>query len=55
MPPQVPFPTPCLTPFPSLAQVPFLEDPNAGVCLFESKAIIEYLEKTYAGAAPAQV
>jgi glutathione S-transferase len=28
--------------------VPFLEDPNSGVCLFESSAIIEYLENTYA-------
>ena len=32
-------------------QVPFLEDPNTGVCMFESKAIIEYLEKTYGGGA----
>ncbi|GAX74499.1 hypothetical protein CEUSTIGMA_g1948.t1 [Chlamydomonas eustigma] len=30
-------------------QVPFLEDPNAGVCMFESKAIIEYLRQTYGG------
>jgi glutathione S-transferase len=29
-------------------QVPFLEDPNSGVCLFESEAIIKYLEDTYA-------
>jgi glutathione S-transferase len=29
-------------------QVPYLEDPNTGVYLFESKDIIEYLEKTYA-------
>lgn len=29
-------------------QVPFLEDPNTNICMFESKAIIEYLEKTYA-------
>ena len=29
-------------------QVPFLEDPNQGVCLFESKDIVEYLNKTYA-------
>jgi len=28
-------------------QVPFLEDPNTGVELFESAAIIEYLEKVY--------
>ena len=34
-----------------LHQVPFLEDPNTGVCMFESKAIIEYLEKTYGGGA----
>jgi glutathione S-transferase len=29
-------------------QVPYLEDPNTGVNLFESAAIIDYLEKTYA-------
>jgi len=29
-------------------QVPYLEDPNTGVYLFESKDIIDYLEKTYA-------
>ena len=29
-------------------QVPYLEDPNTGVELFESAAIIDYLEKTYA-------
>lgn len=29
-------------------QVPYLEDPNTGVKTFESKAIIEYLRKTYA-------
>jgi len=29
-------------------QVPYLEDPNEGVCLFESSAIIKYLEDTYA-------
>ena len=28
-------------------QVPYLEDPNKGVALFESAAIIEYLEKVY--------
>jgi len=28
-------------------QVPFLTDPNTGVCLFESKAIIQYLNKEY--------
>lgn len=28
-------------------QVPFLQDPNTGVELFESKAIVEYLEKQY--------
>jgi glutathione S-transferase len=37
-------------------QVPYLEDPNEGVYLFESAAILEYLTKTYgrvgAGAAP---
>jgi glutathione S-transferase len=29
-------------------QVPYLEDPNTGAALFESSAIIEYLERTYA-------
>ena len=29
-------------------QVPYLEDPNAGVYLFESSAIVKYLEDTYA-------
>ena len=29
-------------------QVPYLEDPNNGVSLFESEAIFEYLEKVYA-------
>lgn len=29
-------------------QVPFLEDPNTGVSLFESRHIIAYLEKQYA-------
>lgn len=29
-------------------QVPYLEDPNTDVNLFESAAIIEYLEKVYA-------
>lgn len=28
-------------------QVPYLEDPNAGVRLFESAAIIKYLQETY--------
>ncbi|KAG1675258.1 hypothetical protein FOA52_016289 [Chlamydomonas sp. UWO 241] len=28
-------------------QVPFLADPNTGVCMFESKAIREYLNKEY--------
>ncbi|MFE8070054.1 glutathione S-transferase N-terminal domain-containing protein [Marinobacteraceae bacterium S3BR75-40.1] len=28
-------------------QVPYLEDPNTGEKLFESAAIVEYLEKTY--------
>lgn len=28
-------------------QVPFLEDPNTGVAMFESKAIIDYLNETY--------
>jgi glutathione S-transferase len=29
-------------------QVPYLEDPNTGVKMFESAAIVDYLEKTYA-------
>lgn len=29
-------------------QVPYLEDPNTGVGLFESGAIVDYLERTYA-------
>jgi glutathione S-transferase len=29
-------------------QVPYLEDPNTGVKMFESRAIVDYLEKTYA-------
>lgn len=29
-------------------QVPYLEDPNTGVSLFESRHIIDYLEKQYA-------
>ncbi|MDT8989432.1 glutathione S-transferase N-terminal domain-containing protein [Curvibacter sp. APW13] len=29
-------------------QVPYLEDPNTGVKMFESRAIVEYLEQTYA-------
>ncbi|WP_372966543.1 glutathione S-transferase N-terminal domain-containing protein [Marinobacter sp.] len=29
-------------------QVPYLEDPNTGVKLFESKRILDYLEKEYA-------
>eukprot|EP00741_Cyanophora_paradoxa_P023727 tig00021616_g22918.t1 len=33
-------------------QVPYLEDPNTGVKLFESADIIRYLESTYGGAGP---
>jgi len=29
-------------------QVPYLEDPNTGVKMFESAAMVEYLEGTYA-------
>lgn len=29
-------------------QAPYMEDPNTGVAMFESAAIVEYLEKTYA-------
>ena len=28
-------------------QVPLLQDPNTGVCLFESEAIVEYIDKVY--------
>jgi glutathione S-transferase len=28
--------------------VPYLEDPNTGVEMFESAAMVDYLEKTYA-------
>lgn len=28
-------------------QVPYIEDPNTGVAMFESKDIVEYLKKTY--------
>lgn len=31
-----------------LVQVPYLEDPNTGAALFESAAIVDYLERTYA-------
>ena len=29
-------------------QVPFLEDPNTGIEMFESADIVEYVENTYA-------
>ena len=29
-------------------QVPFLEDPNTGVEMFESASMVTYLEETYA-------
>lgn len=29
-------------------QVPYLEDPNEGVYLFESSAIVKYIQDTYA-------
>mmetsp|Transcript_5627 Transcript_5627/g.19276 ORF Transcript_5627/g.19276 Transcript_5627/m.19276 type:complete len:359 (+) Transcript_5627:145-1221(+) len=29
-------------------QVPYLEDPNTGIAMFESAAIVDYLRKTYA-------
>ncbi len=35
-------------------QIPYLEDPNTGVKLFESKTIVEYLQKMY-GLTPAAV
>ena len=28
-------------------QAPYLEDPNTGVAMFESAAIVKYLEETY--------
>jgi glutathione S-transferase len=31
-------------------QAPYIEDPNTGVALFESAAIVKYLEDTYASA-----
>lgn len=34
-------------------QVPYLEDPNEGVYLFESSAIVKYLEDKYALSAAA--
>ena len=46
-----PVPHLCFHTYFECLQVPFLEDPNTGVCMFESKAIIEYLEKTYGGGA----
>lgn len=30
-------------------QVPYLEDPNTGVALFESQDIVNYLEEAYGG------
>lgn len=30
------------------SQVPYLEDPNTGVKMFESADIVEYVRKTYA-------
>ena len=33
-------------------QVPYLEDPNAGVYLFESSAILDYLDAVYGAGAP---
>lgn len=29
-------------------QVPYLVDPNTGISMYESKDILEYLNKTYA-------
>ena len=29
-------------------QVPYLLDPNTGAALYESRAILEYLDRTYA-------
>lgn len=31
-----------------VVQVPYLEDSNTGIAMFETKKIIEYLEETYA-------
>ena len=33
-------------------QVPYIEDPNTGVAMFESSAIVKYLDETY-GSSPA--
>ena len=33
-------------------QVPYLEDPNTGVKMFESAAIVDYLNATYALSPP---
>lgn len=41
-------PTPSPTAAVAASQVPYLEDPNQGVYLFESSAIVKYLEDTYA-------
>jgi glutathione S-transferase len=32
-------------------QAPYIEDPNTGTAMFESSAIVKYLEETYAEAA----
>ena len=29
-------------------QVPYIEDPNTGIAMFESADIVQYLEETYA-------
>ena len=35
-------------------QVPFMQDPNTGVAMFESASIVNYLEETYAEAGVAK-
>lgn len=32
---------------PAPVQVPFIEDPNTGIAMFESKDIVDYLRSTY--------
>lgn len=32
---------------PAPLQVPFIEDPNTGIAMFESKDIVDYLRSTY--------
>lgn len=38
---------PSYTHTPAPVQVPFIEDPNTGIAMFESKDIVDYLRSTY--------